>query len=132
MVADIDDESQIYFNKFLLVLDKYGVKLSSDERNQLLNSFPGKEGGNDSSKYGKRINIARIYDIKYIEMLDKMYKKVDVAEFEGADEPTDVNGYLGQTKYYRSHFTQKPITEDEFIGVILHDNKLEDVMVTIR
>jgi len=34
--ADIDDESQIYFNKFLMILDKYGVRLNSEEREQLL------------------------------------------------------------------------------------------------
>jgi len=26
---------------------------------------------------------------------EKMYNKVDVADAEAADEPTDVNGYLG-------------------------------------
>jgi len=93
--ADVDDESQIYFNKFLMILDKYGVRLNSEEREQLLHSFPGKEGGDDANKYGKRINIARIYDQKYNIILEQMYKRVDVAEAEAADEPTDVNGYLG-------------------------------------
>ncbi len=30
-----------------------------------------------------------------------MYSKVDVGDFEGVDEPTDPNGYLGKTKFYR-------------------------------
>lgn len=32
-----------------------------------------------------------------------MYLKVDVANFEGVDEPMDVNGYLGMTHFYRTH-----------------------------
>jgi len=30
-----------------------------------------------------------------------MYKKVDVSNFEGTDEPEDINGYFGKTKFYR-------------------------------
>ena len=41
-----------------------------------------------------------------------MYNKVDVADAEAADEPTDVNGYLGMTKFYRTQVKQIPITED--------------------
>jgi hypothetical protein len=47
------------------------------------------------------MNIARIYDQKYSIILDKMYNKVDVADHEGVDQPTDVMGYIGKTKYYR-------------------------------
>ena len=53
-----------------MILDKYGVRLNTAEREQLLCSFPGKEGGDDASKYGKRINIARIYDQKYNIILE--------------------------------------------------------------
>lgn len=115
-----------------MILDKYGVRLNSEEREQLLHSFPGKEGGDDANKYGKRINIARIYDQKYNIILEQMYKRVDVAEAEAADEPTDVNGYLGQTKYYRTHIKQIPISQDEFVAVIHRDNKLENLMITIK
>ena len=52
------------------------------------------EGGSDQRV---RMNVARIYDQKYNLILDKMYNKVDVANFEGIDEPMDVNGYLGKT-----------------------------------
>ena len=61
-------------------------------------SFPGKEADESTRK---RVNIARIYDQKYNIILDKMYQKVDVTNFEGADEPEDINGYFGKTKFYR-------------------------------
>ena len=56
------------------------------------------EGGSDQRV---RMNVARLYDQKYNLILDRMYNKVDVTNFEGIDEPTDVNGYLGKTKFYR-------------------------------
>jgi len=30
-----------------------------------------------------------------------MYNRVDISDFEPADEPRDINGYLGLTKFYR-------------------------------
>ena len=61
-----------------------------------------------------------------------MYSKVDVADAEAADEPTDVNGYLGQTKFYRTHIKQIPISKDEFVAVIHKDNKLDNLAITIK
>ena len=62
-----------------------------------------------------------------------MYNKVDVADAEAADEPTDVNGWLGQTKFYRTHIKNIiPITEDQLIAIINKDNKLENLMITIK
>jgi hypothetical protein len=40
-----------------------------------------------------------------------MYTKVDVTNFEGLDEPEDINGYVGQTKYYRSIKKETAISE---------------------
>jgi hypothetical protein len=72
--------------------------VSKSEKQYLLEAFPGQEGGEENLP---RINIARIYDQKYNIILDKMYSKVDVGNFEGVDEPMDPNGYLGKTKFYR-------------------------------
>ena len=91
--ADEDDQSQIHFDQFLSILNKYQVKLSQKQKDAIQVSFPGQKAGD--------INIARIYDQKYSIILEKMYKKVDVSNFEGTDEPEDINGYLGKTKFYR-------------------------------
>ena len=96
-------------------MDKYGISLSRDEKNSILTSFPGLESINSEDK---RINIARIYDQKYNIILAKMYKKVDVTTFEGIDEPEDINGYIGQTKYYRSIKKESPLSEEEFLQII--------------
>ena len=63
----------------------------------MLKAFPGQEGGNK----GVRINIARIYDQQYNNILGKMYTKVDVTNTMGSDEPMDAMGYLGLTDVYR-------------------------------
>jgi hypothetical protein len=78
-----------------------------------------------------RLNIARIFDQKYSILLDKMYENVDVADFEGLDEPLDVNGYLGKTKYYRTQVKVSAISAKDFISVIYAENKLQEVMRTI-
>jgi hypothetical protein len=96
--ADSDDESQIVFTKFCKLCDQFSANISSKDKRYLLEAFPGKEGGADS---GEVINVARIYDQKYSIILGKMYTKVDVQDFEAADEPMDPNGYLGKTKFYR-------------------------------
>ena len=72
--------------------------------------------------------MARIYDQKYNIILDQMYSEVDVANFEGVDEPMDPNGYLGKTKFYREQIIKKPMSAIEMIKVIANENKMEEVM----
>ena len=67
-------------------------------------------------------------------MLTKMYKKVDVTAFEGIDEPEDVCGYIGQTKYYRSVKKETSITEQEFLDIVKKQPRVvfDQVMSTIN
>jgi len=44
-----------------------------------------------------------------------MYNKINMADNEPFDEPQDVNGYLGSTKFYRKSVMITPITAKEFI-----------------
>ena len=129
--AMIEDESQIFMKDFIQVLDSYQVSLSKSEKNQIVSSFPGRES---SESTDTMINIARIYDQKYNIMLSKMYKKVDVTAFEGLDEPEDICGYIGQTKYYRSIKKETPISDSEFLAIIKQQPRLvfDQVMSTIN
>ena len=62
-----------------------------------------------------------------------MYGKVDVTDYEAADEPQDVNGYLGKTKYYRTIVKEVgALGEEEFIDIFFKNNCLDSVMQTIR
>jgi len=71
---------------------KFGGKLNKQEQEQLLFSFPGKEGGSK----GVRLDISRMYDMKYTKILKSLYSKVDYSDAVGLDEPTDEMGYLGK------------------------------------
>ena len=60
-----------------------------------------------------------------------MYQKVDMVTLDNNDgeEPQDINGYLGQTKFYRpkQEGTGKAISEDEFIDVFVKNNRLDSI-----
>ena len=61
-----------------------------------------------------------------------MYQKVDVANNQGSDEPQDILGYLGKGEFYREKKRQIPITEEELIKCVHHDNKLKEIMFMIK
>ena len=85
----------------------------------MLLAFPGKAGGDR----GIRMNIARIYDQKFSVILEKMYGKIDVEITIDPDEPTDVNGYLGKTQFYREQVGKlQPCSEKEILKAMYKDN----------
>ena len=93
-------------------------------------AFPGKEGGAKGQK-GVRVNIGRLYDEKYNQLIQKVYDKMDFAITASKDEIVDVIGYLGKGEFYREKRILSEITEDEFIRVFHEKNMLKDVMFAI-
>lgn len=65
-------------------------------------------------------------------MLQGLYGKLDVSNAEDPNEPQDVNGYLGQTRFYRDQVAQREISPGAFIHLLSVDNKLESIMATIK
>ena len=63
-------------------------------------------------------------------MLLKLYQKVDVHENDGEDDPIDQPGYTGQ--FYRVKKALIPISEDELVQIISRNNKITEVMRTIK
>lgn len=59
-----------------------------------------------------------------------MYKKVDVHEDDGRDDPVDVSGYTGQFHRAKRHLI--PISDVEFILLMLRKNKLAEMMRKIK
>jgi hypothetical protein len=55
--ADPEDQNQISFDKLLEILGKFKIQLTESEKKNLLNSFPGRDIGNQ-----KRMNISKLYD----------------------------------------------------------------------
>ena len=58
--ADPEDQSEIYLKQFIKILNIYEYTLTSKEKDQIVQSFPGKESIEPDK--GKKINVARIYD----------------------------------------------------------------------
>lgn len=63
-------------------------------------------------------------------LLTKMYKKVDVHENNGDDDPIDEAGYLGQ--FYRKKTNLVPISEADFIQVLSKNNQLAEIIRIIK
>lgn len=76
------------------------------------------------------MNIGRLYDHKFEAMLARLYQKVDVHENDGEDDPVDQSGYTGQ--FYRQKKLLRPISEREMVQVIHKDNKLVEIIRTIK
>lgn len=62
--ADPENQSQIYVEDFLSICKKFGVKLKEDNEQAIIMAFPGEEG-----ERGPKLNIARIFDLKYVNAL---------------------------------------------------------------
>ena len=61
-----------------------------------------------------------------------MYREVDYTATNEADGPQDNMGYIGLAHWYRDKKQLIPCTEKEFLREIYHNNKLKEIMLTIR
>ena len=78
-----------------------------------------------------KLNVSRIYDQKFTNILTKIYANFDSDKFVD-NALTDHMGYLGKTEHYREKFALRPITEDEFIKIIFKGKKLREIMIMVR
>lgn len=66
-------------------------------------------------------------------MMKKMYDRVDTYNTFGDDEAMDPAGFIGKTGYQRAKLVLRPISEEEFIALIMKEaGKMRDVMLTIK
>lgn len=126
--ANPDDQSLITVNDFIKVYHKFGAKLRPKELTDLKKSFPGSLGSKQEC-----INLATMFDQKYSTILQNCYNKVDISNKMSKDEPDDTMGYLGKSVWYRDKMPPlKRITDHEFIRIIVTQDKMQQVMMTIR
>lgn len=123
--SDQDDKNQIFLDDFINVLKKFKIALTNKEQAMILDAFPGRDEGDR-----RRVNVGKLYDHKYDMMLQRIYQKVDVHENDGDDDPVDQSGYTGQ--FYRQKKNLIPISEHELVQVIAKNNKLVDIIRTIK
>jgi hypothetical protein len=68
-----------------------------------------------------------------LNILDGLYKKINVSKARGGDEPTDEMGYHGKSRWYRDKVGKlTPMSPEDFISVIYLKNKMHGIMVTVR
>lgn len=125
--ADKDDQRQILFEDFVGLLQERGYALTEKEKLSILKAFPGKQVGDQ----GKKLNISRIYDQKFTNMLDNIYDNFN-SEVNKDNILTDAMGYLGKSEYYREKFKLTAISEEEFILNMYKGKKLGKVMLMVR
>lgn len=126
-VTDKDDESQVYKDDFIDVVNQFGGHLCRPELEELAKAFPGKDGG----AKGVRLNVSRIYDQKFNQITQETYKKMNFEVTGLEDEPIDVSGYTGKSKFYRDLIPLKEISSTDFVRVIAEDNKMKEINFTI-
>ncbi|CDW74423.1 ef-hand calcium-binding domain-containing protein 6 [Stylonychia lemnae] len=125
--ADKDDENLIYLDKFVDILQRiYQIELSQEDQNLILNGFIAK-----SIEKQPKINISHILQLQNTSKIKKLYKQIDLNEEEQEDAQfVDMSGYFG--KFYRQNVKLNQITIDEFVNVIVKDNKLASIMRCIK
>ena len=77
-------------DKFLKIIANFGVILSDDKKQLLLDTFPGRFEGDRP-----RINIGKLYEVRYNDKLKKIYYKIQMGETDDDDVAIDASGYTG-------------------------------------
>jgi hypothetical protein len=111
-------------------LKRNGGVLNLNEQNMIKITFPGMA----SESSNERLNIARLYDQEYNNIINSMYNKVDFANAKNPDEATDNLGFLGVPEWYREKKdNMQSISQREFVTVVAgKNNKLKEVVFTIN
>jgi hypothetical protein len=92
----------------------------------LLDTFPGRSDGERV-----RINIAKLYEVRYQDKLKKIYGNVRVAETDD-DVAIDTSGYTGNFHRNVDEKSLLPFSMTRLADLIVRDNKLVDIMRAIK
>lgn len=105
---------------------KYGIKMSDQEKERLLDSYPGWDEGQRTL-----INIQRLYEMRHQNAVSKTYNKVKIDESDSEDEQLDLGGYFGQ--FYREKQILQTISANELFELLASDqHKFAEVIRTIK
>ena len=96
--SDQVDKKEIVWTNFLKILQNYGIKLSVEQRQTILDACPGR-GDNEL-----KINVGQLYEVRYIDKLRTVYKKVHINDAVDEDIAVDASGYTGN---FLRKFTDK-------------------------
>jgi Ca2+-binding EF-hand superfamily protein len=123
--ADPDDIDIIDFKKFLGVTSTFTSPLSEKERETVMQAFVCNQ-----DRQNVKINIGRLYSIKFTKKIRKIYDKLDMYEEMEDNDLVDNSGYFGI--FYREKVALEAIGEKEFIKIIHANNKMVLIMKNIK
>ena len=93
----------------------------------ITDTFPGRNEGERV-----RINISKLYEVRYNDKLKKMYVKIKISETDDDDVAIDTSGYTGNFHRNVDEKNLLPYTMNELAKLIHSDNKLVDLMRSIK
>lgn len=117
----------IQLDRFVGILEdfKCNVLATSDERENFKQAFLA-----NSDRSRALINIGRLYNIRAIAQIRKLYDKVDMYEEAENPDMVDNSGYLGL--FYREKRQLVPMKESELVELIARSNKLHQIFRIIK
>eukprot|EP00347_Sterkiella_histriomuscorum_P012608 403367915 len=125
--SEHDDHRQIFFDKFCKIAQKYAVVMSEHQKQLLLDTFPGR---NEGEKF--RLNISKLYEVRYNDKLKKIYVKIKMSETDDEDVAVDTSGYTGNFHRHVDEKNLKPYSMERLADLIFRNNQLVDIMRAIK
>jgi uncharacterized membrane protein YkoI len=93
----------------------------------LLDTFPGR-----SEDERIRINISKLYEVKFNDKLKKLYVQVKMSETDDEDVAVDTSGYTGNFHRNVDEKAFAPYSLERLAQLIHSNNKLVDIMRAIK
>lgn len=106
---------QISIDKFFKILDQFNVKISQQEKDDLIECFHLKDEGNQNE-----INIKPIFEFNKIKAVNRVYKTIDLEQREDEEELSLIQQRL------------MPISEEDLLRILSKQPSTKDLWKQVR
>lgn len=106
-------------------MDDFHLPLSEKKRELLVQAFVA-----NFDRTNVIINIGRLFNIRAVTQIRKLYNRVDMYEEPDNPDMVDLSGYLGL--FYREKKLLTPISEAELIDIVMRRNRFHQIMKVIK
>lgn len=106
-------------------MDDFHLPLSERKRELLVQAFVA-----NFDRTNVIINIGRLFNIRAVTQIRKLYNRVDMYEEPDNPDMVDLSGYLGL--FYREKKLLTPISEAELIDIVMRRNRFPQIMKVIK
>lgn len=106
-------------------MEDFHVPLSDSKRDLFVQAFVA-----NFDRSNAVINIGRLFNIRAVTQIRKLYDRVDLYEEPDNPDLVDLSGYLGL--FYREKKQLAPISEAELVEIIARRNRFPQIMKIIK